>query len=79
MSIGDYQDGSLLVWADNISFGQILAKGVGYMTSLLIGFDKEPELEDMLDTREMSKLALELTENTSGDTVSVVVEEEILY
>ncbi|GAI66613.1 unnamed protein product, partial [marine sediment metagenome] len=53
--------------------------GVGFLNSLIIGFDKEPELEDMLDSREMSKLSLELTEVLADRTVSVVVEEEILY
>lgn len=77
--IWDFDNGRLDVVADGVGYGLLAINGVGYLTSLVIGFDKEPDLEDMLDTREMSKLALELTENTSGDTVSVVVEEEILY
>ncbi|GAI79702.1 unnamed protein product, partial [marine sediment metagenome] len=53
--------------------------GVGFLNSLIIGFDQHPELDDMLDSREMSKLSLELTEVLADRTVSVVVEEEILY
>ena len=74
-----FDNGRLDVRSDEICYGLIEITGVGYLTSLVIGFDKEPELEDMLDTRDMSKLALELTEAADSDTVSVVVEEEILY
>ena len=77
--IWGFDNGRLDVVSDEICYGLISINGVGYLTSLIIGFDKEPELEDMLDTRDMSKLSLELTEAASGDTVSVVVEEEILY
>ncbi|GAJ20155.1 unnamed protein product [marine sediment metagenome] len=69
----------MYVNAADACHAMLSTNGVGYLTSLVIGFDKEPDLSDMLDTRDMSKLALELTETTSGDTVSVVVEEEILY
>ncbi|MBA7572238.1 hypothetical protein ES708_14014 [subsurface metagenome] len=79
ISIFGFEDGAMYVNAADACHALLSTNGVGYLTSLVIGFDKEPDLEDMLDTREMSKLALELTENTSGDTVSVVVEEEILY
>ncbi|GAI87185.1 unnamed protein product, partial [marine sediment metagenome] len=71
--------GSMNVMATIACNTTLKISGVGFLTSLIIGFDKEPELEDMLDTGEMSKLALELTETADGDTVSVVVEEEILY
>lgn len=74
-----FDNGRLDVISDEICHAMLNINGVGYMTSLVIGFDQHPELDDMLDTREMSKLELEMTENTSGDTVSVVVEEEILY
>lgn len=72
-------NGMVQIKSDVVSDLHFLATGVGYLTSLVIGFDHEPEFEDMLDTREMSKLALELTETDKEDTVSVVVEEEILY
>ncbi|GAH58360.1 unnamed protein product [marine sediment metagenome] len=74
-----FNDGSLQVRASAASHLMLVSNGVGYLTSLVIGFDKEAELEDMLDTVPMSKLALELTEQVDGATVSVVVEEEILY
>ena len=77
--IETYNDGSLQVRCSAACDLQLVSNGVGYLTSLVIGFDKEPELEDMLETRDMSKLALELTEADADDTVSVVVEEEILY
>jgi len=74
-----FDNGRLDVLSDEICHAMLNINGVGYLTSLVLGFDKEPDLEDMLDSREMSKLSLELTETASGDTVSVVVEEEILY
>ncbi|GAH84494.1 unnamed protein product, partial [marine sediment metagenome] len=79
LAIFDFNDGSLDVWPGVACYATLLIHGVGYLTSLVIGFDKEPDLEDMLETRDLSKLALELTETDTGDTVSVVVEEEILY
>lgn len=56
-----------------------IVDGAGYQRAVLLGFDKEPDLVDMLDTRDMGKLDLEITEADSGDTVSAVVEEEVLY
>lgn len=79
LRIHTLDNGRLHVLADVACHAMLVTNGVGYLTSLVLGFDKEPDLEDMLDTREMSKLALKLTETASGDTVSVVVEEEILY
>jgi len=77
--IWGFDNGRLDVVTDAVGYGLISSEGVGFLTSLVIGFDQHPELEDMLDSREMSKLALELTETADADTVSVVVEEEILY
>ncbi len=74
-----FDNGRMDIRAGDACHANLVIDGVGYLTSLVIGFDKEVELEDMLDTVPMSKLALELTETDSGDTVSVVVEEEILY
>lgn len=74
-----FNDGSLIVIPDVTCSAMVTSRGTGYMTSVLMGFDQHPELEDMLDTVPMSKLALELTETDADDTVSVVVEEEVLY
>jgi len=74
-----FDNGRLHVMSDEICHVNVVTRGVGFLTSLLIGFDQHPELEDMLDTRPMSKLALEMTETADSDTVSVVVEEEVLY
>lgn len=71
--------GRLNIRGGDACHANIVIDGVGYLTSLVIGFDKEKDLSDMLDTREMSKLSLELTEVLANRTVSVVVEEEILY
>lgn len=57
----------------------ITAHGAGYLNSLLIGFDREPNLADMLDTAPMGKLKLILTETAASKIVSVVVEELIPY
>ncbi len=61
------------------SWMEVWCDGAGFQRAILLGFDLQPELEDMLETRDMGKLELEITEQSSGDTVSVVVEEEILY
>lgn len=79
LGIWGFGNGSLDVWPGCACHATLLIHGVGYLTSLVIGFDKEPELEDMLDTAGMSKLSLEITETIKDKTVSVVVEEEILY
>jgi len=79
IQVWGFDNGRMDIRAGDACHANLVITGVGFLTSLVIGFDKEPELEDMLDTREMSKLALELTETDSADTVSVVVEEEILY
>lgn len=74
-----FDSGRMDVVGSEATHAHLIIDGVGYLTSLVIGFDKEKDLSDMLDTREMSKLSLELTEQVAGATVSVVVEEEILY
>jgi len=79
ISVITFDNGRMDVQAADACHANLVITGVGFLTSLIIGFDKEEDLADMLDTGEMSKLALELTETDSGDTVSVVVEEEILY
>ncbi len=61
------------------SWLEVWCDGAGYQRAVLLGFDQHPELEDMLDTRGMSKLELEITENNASRVVSVVVEEEVLY
>lgn len=53
--------------------------GAGYQRAVLLGFDKAPDLADMLDTKNMGILKLLITEGDADDTVSVVVEEEVLY
>lgn len=58
---------------------KMVGMGCGYLNAQVIGFDKEPDLADMLDTRDMSALKLILTERAADKTVSVVVEEEVLY
>lgn len=56
-----------------------IVDGAGYQRAVLLGFDKAPDLSDMLDTRDMGILKLLITEGDADDTVSVVVEEEVLY
>lgn len=75
----DYASGIIHAQSDIGARHCMLVEGAGYMTSIVIGFDLDAELEDMLDTAGMAKLELEITETADGDTVSVVVEEEILY
>ncbi len=58
---------------------EIAVDGAGYQRAVLLGFDKEKDLSDMLDTRGMGKLELEITENNASRVISVVVEEEVLY
>lgn len=75
-----FNDGIPIVQSD--ADGQphtVWADGAGYMTALLIGFDIEPDLSDMLDTKPMACLKLLGTETADADTVSMVVEEELLY
>lgn len=74
-----FDGGRLDVRSEGICEAMVAAKGLSYMTSVLMGFDKEKDLSDMLDTRDMGILKLIGTEQESGDTVSVVIEEEVLY
>lgn len=64
-------------WVPHVT--SLIADGAGYQRAVLLGFDKEPGLADMLDTKDMGILKLLITETADGDTVSVVVEEEVLY
>lgn len=77
--IWDYDNGLADVVAATAGPYEVSAKGVGYLTSILLGFDKEPDLADMLETMGMASLKLLLTESADSDTVSLVVEEEVLY
>ncbi len=58
---------------------EVWVDGHGYQRAGLFGFDLEDDLSDMLDTRQMGKLVLMLTEQAASKVISVVVEEEVLY
>ena len=75
----NYGNGLAEIQCDVAGYHELTARGIGYLNSLLIGFDKEPTLSDMLDTKPMGILKLILTETAASKVVSVVVEEEILY
>lgn len=74
-----FGDGLAIIASSDIGSHGLVAHGAGYLNSLLIGFDKEPDLSGMLETRGMGKLKLILTETAASKVVSVVVEEEVLY
>lgn len=79
LRIWDYDSGLVDLIATKAGTYELSADGYGYLTSLLIGFDMEADLADMLDTKGMASLRLLLIETGDGDTVSMVVEEEVLY
>jgi len=74
----DLGSGIIHAQCDVACVHSMFTEGTGYLTAILIGFDL-PNFDNLLDTRGMSKLELEMTEYADGDTVSVVVEEEVLY
>lgn len=75
----DFDNGLVDLQVDALAEYMLTAQGTGYLTSILLGFDVEPDLADMLDTKGMASLRLLLTETADTDTVSMVVEEEVLY
>ena len=75
----DFGNGLIELQGDIAGGRELVAHGAGYLNSLLIGFDKEPDLSDMMDTAGMGKLKMILTENAASKVVSVVVEELIPY
>lgn len=77
--VRDYNNGVAHLVSDGADNYIVRSWGAGYLTSILLGFDKEPDLVDMLDTKGMASLKLLLTETDSADTVSMLVEEEVLY
>jgi hypothetical protein len=77
--VWDFNNGLAEIRCDEPGTHELVAHGAGYLNSLLIGFDKAPDLADMLDATKMGKLKLILTEADPAKVVSVVVEEEILY
>lgn len=77
--VQDFDSGRADMQCDVAANYTVEAEGNGYMTSLLMGFDKEPDLADLLDTKDMASLKILGTEQESGDTISVVIEEEVLY
>uniref|UniRef100_A0A6H2A1E0 Uncharacterized protein n=1 Tax=viral metagenome TaxID=1070528 RepID=A0A6H2A1E0_9ZZZZ len=77
--VWDFGNGLADIRCDVAYTHELVAHGAGYLNSLVIGFDKEKDLSDMLNTREMGKLKMILTETAASKVVSVVVEEEILY
>lgn len=78
-NVCDYGDGLARIIGNQAGDFDTLWKGSCYLGAILIGFDKAPDLSDMLDTTGMSKLELILTEAAADKTVSLVVEEEMLY
>jgi len=77
--VENFDSGRCDIRCDETTELMVVTKGSGYLTSVLIGFDLEKDLSDMLETRDMGVLKLIGTEQESGDTVSVVIEEEVLY
>ncbi len=58
---------------------EVWCDGAGYQRAVLLGFDQEPNLADMLETRDMGILKLLITEGAASRLISAVVEEEVLY
>lgn len=77
--VQDFGNGLAYIRSDAAHPITLLSKGAGYLNSLLIGFDNHVGLQDILDTKDMGKLKLILTETAASKVVSVVVEEEVAY
>jgi len=77
--VTDFNNGLATIRCDIAGTHELVAHGAGYLNSVLIGFDQEPDLADMLDTAGMGKLKLILTETAASKVVSVVVEELVPY
>ena len=77
--VWDFANGLADIRCDVAYTHELVAHGAGYLNSLLIGFDKEPDLSQMFDTAGMGKLKLILTETAASKVVSIVVEELITY
>lgn len=78
-NVCDFGNGLARIIGSGAGDHDVLTKGAGYLGAILIGFDKEPDLSDMLNTADMSELKLIITEDAADKTVSLVVEEEVLY